>query len=270
MIIKKGYYIFVSLFLTIFLFWGCDGISGDVVDVFNPNESIVMIDAPSQVSWSADDSTFITTISLADPSAISSMAVNVINQKGVNELNNSFALSDDGENGDELAGDGIYTASPYMLSSMANGIYNLEYVKFSAEGMGQKIASKSFLYDNGQQNYPPEISNLVMPTSVERGEDFVIHLTVTDPNGLANLQQVLFKLTRPDGTVSMNGTSQYFPMYDNGDTVGSGDEVRGDGNFSLKNSFGTTAPLGTWTFEFRAIDKAGAISNIITNSMVVE
>ena len=269
-VIKKGCYILIVFIFTTLSFWGCDSIPGDVVDSPYVDESIATIDVPSQVYWSADDSSFVVSISLENPVNIDSINVRVVNKAGVNEIGRYFSLADEGENGDETAGDGIYSGEPYMQSSMAKGNYRIEYFKYSKDGAVQKLASISFAFDPNQQNFPPVISNLAMPVSIERGVEFIIHITASDPNGLANLSGVVFTLKRPDGSISMNGNTQYFLMYDNGDTAGSGDDVRGDGIFSLKNSFGPTASLGSWTFEFRAIDKAGAISNIITNSMVVQ
>ena len=58
-------------------------------------------------------------------------------------------------------------------------------------------------------------------------------------------------------------------MFDNGDFDGAGDEIEGDGIYSLKNSFGPDAQTGDWTFTFNAIDNSGTVSNTITYSLKV-
>ncbi len=259
--------------VTVFIFfWGCDKIPGEIIETRDADESIVSINAPSLIQFTDEDSTFITTIELRETSYIDSMNVVILNSRGENELGRSFRFSDSGDPafGDTLAGDGIYSAKPYMISAMANGNYILEYRKSTADVVNKRIAQVTVELDNRKQNYPPVISNLVMPETINRDVNFVIKLSVSDPNGLANLSMVAFKLTRPDGTQSIDGNSEYWFLVDNGDISIWGDEIRNDGIFSRKSIFPQSLQTGTWTFEFRAVDKANAVSNIITHYMVVE
>jgi hypothetical protein len=112
------------------------------------------------------------------------------------------------------------------------------------------------------------ISNLLLPSSVNRGDSFIFSIKVDDTNGSFDIAQVYFKLYRPNGTIVLNGNDDFFLMVDTGD-ANLGDQTAGDGIYSFKNSFSSTAPTGLWKFEFQAKDRSGKLSNIISSNMMV-
>jgi hypothetical protein len=180
-----------------------------------------------------------------------------------------FPLNDDGANGDFRRDDGIYS-SYYTFSADAE----LGKWKFMLEAEDQSGELSNSISNETQitENFAPEISELIIPNEVDRGVEFIFSLTVSDQNGLSDINFVYFELRRPDGTlvyVDEDNTISTFPMFDNGDLDGAGDETEGDGIYSLKNSFGSTAQTGDWTFTFNASDNAGTVSNTITHILKV-
>jgi hypothetical protein len=145
-------------------------------------------------------------------------------------------------------------------------------VRFSAsgnQGITKQIAVASFYFNNGQDNVPPVISNLVIPDSIAREIFFNFSVVVTDSNGLNDINEangVFFNLYRPDGTLVEQ--SPFF-MRDNGDPA-LGDEIAGDGIFSFRNSFAQTAQTGYWKFVFQAEDRSKTLSNIIEHLLLVK
>ena len=81
---------------------------------------------------------------------------------------------------------------------------------------------------------------------------------------------VYYEMYKPDGTQQVNsqGLSQ-FPLYDNGDTSGTGDLTAGDGRYSFKLTFPVEIEIGTWEFRFYAEDRSGALSNVISHNIEV-
>ena len=175
---------------------------------------------------------------------------------------------DTGFNGDVTAGDNIYTARIPMNAGFASGNYVIEYYvkdNINLEGENVKLVGlHSFVYSNGTNNNPPEISDLVMPGSVQRDEDFVITLKASDPEGQEDISQVEFTLYDPTG--SYVGV---FPLLDNGNLDDNGDENADDGIYSSKRSFKANVLTGIWKFIFQAKDKGGLSSNSITKELIV-
>jgi len=151
------------------------------------------------------------------------------------------------------------------------GIYTVRFSATGLDGKSKQVAVGTFYFNNGQDNVPPVISNLVIPDSISKGVFFNFSITVTDLNGLNDINKedgVFFNLYRPDSTIVQAGL---FYMHDDGD-VGFGDEVAGDGIFSYRNSFlqDPTTQVGLWRFTFQARDRSGLTSNIIEHFMLVQ
>ncbi len=183
-------------------------------------------------------------------------------------------MTDDGKNGDAKAGDGIFTSEFFMSKINPNGVYQIEY--FASDNINlppnnfAKVGSALFTYDNNQINYPPVILNLVLPSTITRGNDFSFSLKVYDPNGASDIQTVSYHLYRPDSTLVVNsqGISD-FPLYDDGNSSNHGDQTAGDGIYSAMLNFPVNQPTGIWRFEFQAKDRGGKLSNVITQNVTV-
>jgi len=147
------------------------------------------------------------------------------------------------------------------------GNYRVNFFVTGFDGKTNQVAVKSFYFNNGQDNVAPVLSNLVIPDSVVREQTFIITIEASDSNGLNDIASVFFNLFRPDSSVVVEGP---FLMHDDGNFDVFGDLVAGDGIFSFKNLFASTAQIGNWRFVFQAEDRSGDLSNIVEHYLFVE
>ncbi len=266
--------------LSIVILMSCDKIPSGVIDVKTTDIKIVKIDLPESFVYSSADSLLKISIQFSKYELISKAWLVVKTFDGKIRVYNNLPLADDGNmsaSGDLKASDGIFNAKIPMSKKFVNGKYIVEIFAedniHSAPENQLKLGEQLFTYNNFQNNLPPVLSNLILQTSVNRGEPFIFSVKAEDPNGLLDILQVTFKLFRPDGTVVIPNSStpsiDYFLMVDNGDS-NLGDQTAGDGVFSFKNTFGATSAVGNWRFEFQAKDRAGNVSNIIKQSLEVK
>lgn len=119
-------------------------------------------------------------------------------------------------------------------------------------------------------NKPPAVSDVVAPDSVSVGTSTVLlRLTVraTDPDGQSDIQRVFLNSFKPDGSPA---TGNPFQMFDDGDVNGlSGDVSKGDGIYSLIIQLPPNTTKGNYRFEFQAVDRSGAASNVIVHTLTV-
>jgi len=148
------------------------------------------------------------------------------------------------------------------------GIYTVRFSATGLDGKSKQVAVGTFYFNNGQDNVPPVISNLVAPSSVTIGTDTTfIQLTidVTDPNGLNDVLFVWFDSYLPNGNPSSQNP---IALFDDG--LNGGDITAGDGTYSrivILPPVGVTK--GTYRWEFRARDRIGDISNQIIHYLEV-
>ncbi|MFV1980721.1 MAG: hypothetical protein ACC655_06170, partial [Rhodothermia bacterium] len=84
---------------------------------------------------------------------------------------------------------------------------------------------------------------------------------VDDPDGLGNIASVVARV--PNG--------QTFEMLDDGgEGSDSGDEVAGDGRYTVTFDAPEGTPAGTVQFEFQAFDRQGQESNIIVRDLTIK
>ncbi len=274
MLRRKPKFLFISfLIIAAFVFSSCDKIPSGVVDSQIVDYSVEKIEAPVSVTYSKSDSSVTTTIWLANNESVNSVWCKISSLDGQIIINPSASF--------QFVYDMIpfswqrdlktYSAKFYMSKSNPSGKYQIEY--FVENNINKspnntaKVGSALFTYDNNQNNLPPVISDVGLPTSVNRGDSFLISVKASDPNGLSDLYQVYFKLYRPDGSAVDPGNGLgYFIMFDDGSH---GDQTAGDGIYSLQNYFGQTSQTGSWKFEFQAKDYGGKLSNVLTQNLTV-
>ncbi|MEW5841679.1 MAG: choice-of-anchor X domain-containing protein [Bacteroidota bacterium] len=274
MLLRKSKFRLISFsIIAAFLFSSCDKIPGGVVDSQIVDYSVEKIEAPVSVTYSKSDSSVTTTIWLANNESVNSVWCKISSLDGQIIINPSVSF--------QFVYDTIpfswqrdlktYSAKFYMSKSNPSGKYQIEY--FVENNINKspnntaKVGSALFTYGNNQNNLPPVISDVGLPTSVNRGDSFLISVKASDPNGLSDIYQVYFKLYRPDGsTVDPGNGLGYFIMFDDGSH---GDQTAGDGIYSLQNYFGQTSQTGLWKFEFQAKDYGGKLSNVLTQNLTV-
>ncbi len=279
---KKFVINILSLLLIASAFISCDKIPDGIVETRFVDYKVVAISAPTTFSTNSTDSVITTSIEFQKPSTINAVWCNVKLIDGTETKYSRVELLDSGDlqkNGDQKKDDGIYSGKFVMSKKYSNGKYQIEFlvednVRISPDNV-RKVGTSIFTYDNGQTNFAPVLSNLIIPLSVNRGESFTFTIKAEDPNGPSDISQVYFKLVRPDGTTATPGPqddngSGSFLMHDDGNS-NYGDAKAGDGIYSFKNSFGSTSQTGTWKFEFQAKDKGTPfkLSNMITSNLTV-
>lgn len=250
----------------------CDDAGDGVVDSVSDNLVVQDINAPTSFTKTLSDSIFTTEVVLGTNSySPDAVWLNIKESTGGDVLRRNISLYDDGNvavSGDAIANDNKYSMRITMSALDPSGKYNLEYYYSDANNNTRKLSVVQMKYDNGQNNLPPEITNVVLPDTLIIDEDTVyaiIAADVSDINGYSDIEEVWFTVTRPNGT--SNGAKLF--MLDNG-KASDGDEAAGDGRFSIVIIAERGQPnLGTFTFHFRASDKSGNLSEIISHTITI-
>jgi hypothetical protein len=182
-------------------------------------------------------------------------------------------LYNDGDfinNGDITAGDSVFSArlNPDFVSGK-QGNYRLLFYVQDTYGELNDIAAEHLLYIG---NLPGKFLQITAPDTLQipsglgsynRG---LLTASVSDPEGLSDIDSVYFFSLKPDSTYANNGLP--FLMVDNGQPfnilnplVESGDSIAGDGIYSLSLLVYDDANPGLYTFTFYMRDKAGNLSS---------
>ncbi|NNJ53279.1 MAG: hypothetical protein HKP17_08915 [Ignavibacteriaceae bacterium] len=254
-----------SLFLLIpLLLWGCEKTFDNIVDVSTDNFQVT---SATQNKASYDlknpgDSILTARIGFTRLSQIQQVFFNVI------ASDNSILNSSPVEMFD--ISNNLFSASFELKREFPNGRYTLNFIAKGTSGETKLVATSSFNFNNGQDNVPPVVSNLMMADSVQAGGTILFTVEASDSNGLSDIEFVFYETFDPNGVqiVNTSGVSQ-FPMFDDGNTSENGDVTAGDGIFTVVLTFPTTALRGTWRFEFRARDRSKELSNTIIHNIVV-
>ncbi len=257
--------IIVSILLLVLLI-GCDGIEEGVVDPNDVSFFVEDISAPSEVKYSGDDTQVFTTITFSNIKSIRRVWISVTSQAGVIGIAENMSMISPYKNDSNT-----FAASVKMEVDDPNLIYTIKYFVSTDQQAEKKIASHDFEYNNLQDNIPPSISNPlfyyenetpVLRDTLENNKPFVFSIDVDDENGLKDIDSVY-----ADFYSQNNPSASRVLMFDDGDEA-HGDLVVGDGIYSFKNKF--LNAQGEKKFEFRARDRAGALSNKITHIVVVK
>lgn len=114
---------------------------------------------------------------------------------------------------------------------------------------------------------PPAMESVTASDDTIDGSDppetLSFRAVASDPDGLANLRahggvQIRTPRSRPE----------WRPMFDDGATHG--DRVGGDGEYAARFELEPGISPGEQTFEFRAVDRTGRTSEIVSKTIVVE
>lgn len=267
---KSKIYSIALLFIV--LLWGCEKNYDNVIETQATSYLVTSVFPKDTVKFNLPDSLVTIKITFSAFSDISSVYCNLFDSDNLKINSSSLFLFDNGEpvNGDETKNDGRYSNRFPLSTYYPSGNYYVKYFVTDRLNQTRQIATASFVYDNGQPNSAPILSEILMPDSIETGRTFTFSVKAKDPNGYRDIKRVYFQLYRPDSSlvVGGNGVSK-FNLDDSGNLSVFGDELPGDGIFSYKNSFSATAQKGFWLFEFEAEDRAGLLSNKITKSIKV-
>lgn len=248
-----------GLLLIPLLFWGCDKTFENIIDVTRENYQVTSISPTNNVVYNPNDSLITIRINFTSGSEVSDVSFDMISSDGSLLNLSPIPLFDNNDN--------RFSNQFPMSEYYPNGIYNLKYYVNEQTGSNALVAWGSFKYNNGQDNVPPVISNLVAPDTVAIGSDTTfIHVTidVQDSNGLNDIEFVWFDSFLPNGNPSSQNP---IAMFDDGTN---GDITAGDGVYSIiviLPPVGVTK--GTYRWEFEARDRGGKSSNIIIHFLEV-
>lgn len=268
--IKNFEFILISLTL-VFIFIGCEKDYDTVVENYNPDYQVKLVSPSDSIQYNPLDSLITVRIAFNSASSFKSVYCDVYASDN-SKLNSSpLSLFDNGQtaNGDNVAGDGSF-ANKFPLSEFyPNGIYNIKYFVTDKSNSTKQVALGTFKFDNGQANIAPVISNDIVDPDTAVVTDTTLILTsinVFDQNGLADIDRAYFKVYRPDGTTNNNQNL----MFDDGNLSLHGDQIAGDGIYSLIIQITSTNQKGTYRLEFQARDRGGKLSNIINHSLLIQ
>lgn len=268
---------FALLILLPVIFWGCEKTYDTVV---NPKQTssiqVTDIFPIDSVDYLNQDSVLTFGITFSSSQQIHSVYFNIYSPDGLKINSSSILMYDDGnlsDHGDTTLNDNAYSNKYTMSNSYINGVYIVQYYVTDIYNETKYVSAQNFMFNNGNDLYAPLLSNLVLADSVARDVLFTFSVTATDSNGLSDIDLVYFQLYRPDSTIvtDLSGNS-LFAMHDDGNST-YGDSTANDGIYSYRNYFSSSsdppAQIGTWRFEFQAIDFSNLLSNKIIKNVEV-
>ncbi len=177
----------------------------------------------------------------------------------------SGPLRDDGVLPDSVRGDRLFTGlAHFSILRSVVGLIQVELVAVSEEGMSSNTVRRSVQIV--RLNQPPTLSGLLAPDSVSLGivpKTILLTIDATDPDGLGDIKRVTFNSFLPSNSPSQGNP---FQMYDDGTN---GDDVANDGTYALLIALPPTAAIGTYRFEFQAIDRSNAVSPVVIHYITV-
>ncbi|VAX21280.1 hypothetical protein MNBD_IGNAVI01-1869 [hydrothermal vent metagenome] len=254
----------ISVFLF-FILIGCDEIGEGVVDPSDVDFVVKDVTAPTEVKYSDEDTQVFTTITFSNTESIKRVWINISSQDGVIEIVRNTEMISPYKNDDKT-----FAVAVKMRVDDPSIMYTIEYYISTGMQEEKKVASHDFEYNNMQENIAPVISNPLFyyenesPTlrdTLVNNKPFIFSIEVYDENGLNDIDSVYTDFYSPGFSPAR------VLMFDDGDEA-HGDLVAGDGIYSFKNLFQNAQ--GERKFEFRARDREGALSNMITHIVVVK
>ena len=178
-------------------------------------------------------------------------------------------LHDDGVFPDAKANDSVYSGYvEFQIQRVVIGSFSLNIRSESTTGYNSNTLILPLQIV--RLNHPPVLSNLQADSLVSiGGVDHVLQLRITasDSDGQSDILRVFFNTFKPNGSPSSVNPQI---MYDDGNANQiSGDLIAGDGIYGLGISLPRTTSIGTYRFEFYAVDRSNDTSNVIVKNIVV-
>jgi hypothetical protein len=261
------------IFLIPLFIWGCNPKYDTVIDSLVTNYQVTDVSTSNDTLYVPYDSLIVINISFNSVAQIKSVFVNIISPDG-NSLNSSSVyLYNDGNDsihGDITKDDNTFSNKYPFSQSFLNGNYNIRFFVQDLNNKVLMVAEHNFRYNNNITDIPPIVFNLIAPDTASIASDTLhipLFIQAADSNGLNDIQYVYFNSFLPSGKASSQNP---FLLYDDGNSI-HGDVLAGDGIYSQIISLPPSGvTLGTYRWEFQAIDRERKISNIIIHNIVVK
>jgi hypothetical protein len=213
--------------------------------------------APDSLFSSGDSGFFSVEVYDPDGGAIEAVFIDIDSPLSIWSPD-SVPLYDDGSHGDLTSGDGVFSLMmPPPPDSALTGSYTFNFKAVDdLQAVGELEVQVDII-----GNYPPTLSNLQAPDTLERTNDttdtWLASVLAEDDQGLSGIDKVWFYVIKPDS--SLGNT---FDMYDDGTH---GDEISGNGYYSLRMQ---KPSLDNQTGDYRFIFKAKDIYQAISDSLL--
>ncbi len=265
------------IILVLSLFTACkDEILTGIIESSRNSLVIKKIIAPEWFAYSPGDSLYKFQVEINNSDIIKEFWVRLRLHDGSETLIEYLPLKDDGNlksSGDTIAGDNVYSGLLPMSKQFPAGKYVIEgfvLEKNEASVDAKKVFAFYLDYTSESENYSPEITEVIVPSSGSVNQRITLSVKVSDPNGLNDIIEVYYELYRPDGTQVKNSQGiTKFPMFDDGNSNINGDANAGDGVYTVSLTFPDGQPSGKWRFVFGARDRAGAISQPVESYFIL-
>lgn len=252
------------------LIFGCEEIPSGIIEPKNVDYLVESITAPELFIYSTDNDVLTTSIKISNAEVVKTVWFDIFTIDGVERISSANVMTNL-----EFGVTRTYVGTANFDENILSGEYEIVYyvednIRTSDENIS-KVGSKKFKLQSEAENIPPVISNLIIPSEINRGVQFAFSILVNDPNGLNDVDSVYYQLKDPNGNLLTNsqGISK-FPMFDDGLQDQNSDVTAGDGTYSVYLTFPSSVSTGNWSFEFNANDKSGALSNTLNHIINVK
>lgn len=251
----------ILFFLIPLLIWGCEQTFDNVIDTTTDNYQVTLVSHPDSVDLkNPGDSLLNVRIGFTQGSQLQQVFFDVIASDNSLLNPSPIEMFDISNN--------LFSAQFILKPEYPNGTYKLNFTAKGTSGISKLVATSSFIFNNGQDNLAPVISNTVIdPDTAIVNDTTVIFTSVDaiDSNGANDILEVYFIVYKPDG--STNNTKLF--LFDDG-KLEHGDKIAGDSTYSLLIQVDQSNDKGTYRFEFQAKDRSGELSNIINHFVLIQ
>lgn len=214
---------------------------------------------------------FVISIKAYDPDssdAISRVTYQILGPT-ITQLAEEGTLNDNGANGDDLAGDGIYSIK--TTTAFANWKFGEYHLIIQAYDTRQKSSESIYVilpWAKTEIGQAPKILAITAPDTIQLpasgDQSLILAASVTDPDDNRDVREVFFNTFKPDGSPSGGNP---FKMYDDGT---SGDVTANDYIYSLQIFIAAQNSPGNYRFEFQAKDYSDLISEKVIHIITVK
>ncbi|MFC2083811.1 hypothetical protein ACFLS9_02020 [Bacteroidota bacterium] len=259
-----------ALLIVFLIITSCDEAPDNLIDSVVPEIQVLNINVPGFIKYQDENTSLKVSLKVNDKSSIERLWCSILSLDGEIDVASSVELLDDGDtpvSGDVFENDNEFTGKVNLSNQIPNGIYAVDFYLLPIGGKSKKIVVSSFRYDNSQQNFPPVISNLTAPDTVivqDPRSLILMSLEATDENGQQDIKEVFFTIVNPDSSSDLD---KLF-LDDTGDFF-FGDEIAGDGIYSVIIQVTPENQKGKYQFTFHAVDREGESSNSILHIIYI-
>lgn len=258
------------LILLITVYYGCEKKFDTSLEPTTAVYQVFQIATFDSFTHTLSDSIINPSIEFTSTSDIKRVWIEILSPENEKLSPGVINLYDNGSTstGDSIKGDKEYSALVTMKSEFINGTYLISYFIEDKTGAVKKVASQTFVFDNGKANVAPVILSVSLPDTVKvpSAIAFIIEVSVSDSNGIKDIKEVYFTTVRPDQTSSGLRTS----LYDDGNYTENGDASSGDGIYSRVVRIDSANQKGTYRFDFEAKDRGGLVSPVVRKYILVK